>query len=154
MGQEQKTRIRLVLEKTQIFGGWLDSSLSPAKIPENSNLWVMTRWLVLTLLECRRSHFMSDRESYLHPICMKSDGESNIESEAKTYTRRLKLRSHLSLWITRLIWWLTLRWLKAIFSVTVELCLDLNFAEPCLDFDFSTNGCNFSPAIAIWKVKV
>jgi hypothetical protein len=30
---------------------------------------------------CRRLFFMSDRESYLYPICMKSDGES----DAKTY---------------------------------------------------------------------
>jgi hypothetical protein len=28
---------------------------------------------------------MSDRESYLHPICMKPDGESDRESDAKTY---------------------------------------------------------------------
>jgi hypothetical protein len=28
---------------------------------------------------------VSDRESYLHPICMKSVGKSDRESDAKTY---------------------------------------------------------------------
>jgi hypothetical protein len=29
--------------------------------------------------------FKSDRESYIYPICMKSDAESDRESDAKTY---------------------------------------------------------------------
>jgi hypothetical protein len=32
---------------------------------------------------CRCSIFMSDRESYHHPICMKSDGKSDRESDGK-----------------------------------------------------------------------